>query len=402
MNIPVQDNLPAQDNLPLQDILVIDFSQFLAGPSATLRLADLGATVIKIERPQGGDACRQLSIANLNINAESVLFHTINRNKQSYVADLKNPQHKQKVIALIKKADVLVQNFRPRVMQKIGLDYDAVKTLNPQLIYASISGYGTDGAWADKPGQDLLIQAISGACYLNGNADQPPQPFGLAVADLITGAHLVQGILALLVRRGVQNRGGLVEASLLESMLDFQFEVLTTHLNDGGKLPHRSAINNAHAYLGAPYGIYATADGHIALAMGSVVTLGELLHCPPLTTYTNADDWFDKRDTIKHILQQHLRTQSTAHWLHILEPADYWCADVLDWHRLIQSEGFKTLQMIQDIHPTATKTEQTHTPPVRMTRCPIRIDGTRLFNATPAPTLGQHTQHIDATLNSEA
>ncbi len=377
---------------PLKDIIIVDFSQFLAGPSATLRLADLGATVIKIERPQGGDACRGLQLKNLKIDGDSLLFHTINRNKMSYTADLKNPEDTQKVIALIRQADVLVQNFRPRVMQKLGLDYDTVKIINPRLVYASVSGYGRDGEWADKPGQDLLVQALSGACYLNGNADQPPQPFGLAVADMITGAHLVQGILALLVRRGITNQGGLVEASLMESMLDFQFEVLTTHLNDGGQLPNRSTINNANAYLGAPYGIYATADGHIALAMGSVITLGELLDCPPLITYTNPDDWFDKRDEIKHILQQHLLTQSTAYWLARLEPADYWCADVLNWQRLIQSKGFTSLDMIQHISPT-----DTDTPPVKMTRCPIRIDGQRLFHTTPAPKLGQDTAHIDTS-----
>lgn len=384
--------------LPLKDLLVIDFSQFLAGPSATLRLADLGATVIKIERPTvngvgGGDAGRHLSIGNLSIGGESALFQTINRNKQSYVADLKDPTQKQQVIELIKKADVLVQNFRPSVMKKIGLDYDSVKDLNPKLVYASVSGYGTSGVWADKPGQDLLIQAISGVCHLNGNADQPPQPFGLSIADMVAGAHLVQGILALLVRRGITNRGGVVDISLMESMLDLQFEVLTTHLNDGNKLPQRSTINNANAYLGAPYGIYTTQDGHIALAMGSVVTLGELLDCEALTVYKNPDDWFDKRDTIKQILQDHLITQTTAHWLSLLEPADYWCADVLDWHRLLAHDGFKTLGMVQDI-----TTPDTGKTVMQTTRCPIRVDGHRLYHPTPAPKLGQDTHAINETL----
>ena len=129
------------------------------------------------------------------------------------------------------------------------------------------------------------------------------------------------------MRRGITGEGGLVEVSLLESVLDLQFEVLTTHLNDGGKLPRRSAVNNAHAYLGAPYGIYATADGFLALAMASLVRLGELLECPALLAYDDPETWFDQRDEIKAILAVHLRRQPTAAWLAILEPADYWCAE---------------------------------------------------------------------------
>lgn len=266
-----------QSDLPLAGLVVLDMSQFLAGPSCALRLADLGARVIKIERPQGGDLCRQLYISNLALDGDSTLFHSINRNKESYAADLKNSHDAANVVALIKQADVVIQNFRPGVIERLGLDYASVRAINPRIVYGSITGYGSHGPWRDKPGQDLLVQSLSGLAWLNGNADQPPTPFGLAVADLMTGAHLVQGILACLVRRGITGNGGHVEVSLLESVLDLQFEVLTTHLNDGGQLPQRSTINNAHAYLGAPYGIYATQDGYLALAMGSILTLADLL-----------------------------------------------------------------------------------------------------------------------------
>ena len=264
---------------PLEGLLVIDFSQFLSGPSASLRLADMGARVIKIERPGVGDLCRQLYISNLMLDGDSTLFHSINRNKESFAADLKNPADKARVIELLRRADVMIQNFRPGVIEKAGLGYEAVSALNPRIVYADITGYGTTGPWATKPGQDLLVQSLSGLPWLNGDADQPPVPFGLAVSDMMAGAHLVQGILACLLRRGITGAGGRVEVSLLESTLDLQFEVLTTYLNDGGKLPQRSAINNAHAYLGAPYGIYKTADGYIALAMQLIVRLGELLGC---------------------------------------------------------------------------------------------------------------------------
>jgi CoA:oxalate CoA-transferase len=210
---------------PLEGLVVLDFSQFLSGPSAALRLADLGARVIKIERPGTGDSCRQLSLHNLISDGDSVLFHTINRNKESYAANLKDPADLAKVMRLIEHADVMIENFRPGTMNKLGLSYEQVKQINSKIVYGSISGYGKEGPWKDKPGQDLLVQSLSGLTWLNGNADQPPVPFALAAADMFTGAHLVQGILACLVRRGRTGIGGLVEVSLLESILDFQFEV---------------------------------------------------------------------------------------------------------------------------------------------------------------------------------
>ena len=377
---------------PLEGLLVLDFAQFLAGPFAATRLADLGARVIKIERPGSGDICRQLYISNLSLDGDSTLFHSINRNKQSYAADLKNPADLAAVKQLIARADVLIQNFRPGVMDRIGLGAEALAALNPRLVSGVITGYGSQGPWRDKPGQDLLAQSLSGLVHLNGNAGDPPQPFGLAVADLTASAHLVQGILAALVRRGVTGKGGTVEVSLLESILDLQFEVTTTFLNDGGQTPRRSAINNGHAYLGAPYGIYATADGFLALAMGSILKLGELLELPALATYTDPQTWFTQRDEIKRLLADHLRTQPTRRWLDRLEPADYWCAEVLDWPHLWQSDAFKALDFVQDV----TRDDG---PTLRNTRCPITIDGEHFKSPRGAPRLGQHTAALQQEFN---
>src|SRR5690606_13348542 len=154
---------------PLEGLLVLEFCQFLAGPSAGLKLADLGARVIKIERPGSGDACRQLSIKNLFIGDDSLLFHTINRNKESYAANLMNPEDLERVKQLIAKADVMMHNFRHGVMEKIGLDYSKVKQINPKIIYGEVTGYGNLGPWANKPGQDLLVQSMSGLTYLSGS-----------------------------------------------------------------------------------------------------------------------------------------------------------------------------------------------------------------------------------------
>jgi CoA:oxalate CoA-transferase len=381
--------------LPLDGLLVLDLSQFLAGPSAALRLADLGARVIKIERPGVGDLCRQLYISNLELDGDSTLFHTINRNKQSFSADLKDPDDLEKVRRLVAKADVLIQSFRPGIIHRIGLDYDSVTAINPEIVYGTVTGYGEAGPWRDKPGQDLLAQSLSGLVWLNGDSDQPPVPVGLAVADILAGAHLVQGILACLVRRGITGEGGLVETSLLESVLDFQFEVLTTHLNDGGKLPERAEVNNAHAYLGAPYGIYETADGFIAIAMGSVPRLGELLDLPALLAYENPKTWFTARDEIKALLAQHIKKQNSQHWLDMLEPADVWCADVFTWPRLLEHEAFEVLDMIQEVHRDDKVS-------LRTTRCPIRIDGEVLKSPIGAPRIGADDNEISEELSAES
>ncbi|MFD0677644.1 MULTISPECIES: CaiB/BaiF CoA transferase family protein [unclassified Paenibacillus] len=372
---------------PLEGLVVLEFCQFLSGPSAGLRLADLGARVIKIERPGTGDLCRQLILNNLELNGESALFQTINRNKESFSADLKNTGDLEAVKKLIANADVLIENFRPGTMEKLGLDYESVQSLNPRIVYSSVTGYGRVGPWKGKPGQDLLVQSLSGLTWLNGNSDQPPMPFALAVADILTGAHLVQGILACLVRRGITGEGGLVEVSLLESILDFQFEVLTTFLNDGGEQPVRSSINNAHAYLGAPYGVYETADGYIALAMGSVVRLGELLECPEVVAFTDSKEWFTRRDEIKRLLAAHLKNKTTQDWLNVLEPADYWSADVYQWDQLLNHEGFKVLDMILEVSRPGETTLKT-------TRCPIRINGEKLKSPKGAPRIGEDNSTI--------
>ena len=315
------------------------------------------------------------------------MFHSINRNKQSFAADLKNPEHLAQVKRLIARADVLIQNFRPGVMERIGLGYDDVAKLNPKLVYGIVTGYGSTGPWSELPGQDLLAQSRSGLVWLTGEADHPPTPMGLAVCDLAASAHLVQGILACLVRRGVTGQGGKIEVSLLESTLDLQFELTSTFLNDGGKLPQRSTVNNGHAYLGAPYGIYATADGFLSLAMGSIIQLAELLELPALASYTNPETWFTARDEIKALIREHMKKQPTQHWLDRLVPADYWCAEVLDWQQLFQHAAFAALDWVMEV-------QREDGPTMKTTRCPITIDGVRFKSKLGAPRVGQHTEKI--------
>eukprot|EP01137_Pigoraptor_chileana_P002630 Opistho-2@41737 len=169
---------------PLEDYLIVDFSQFLSGPSASLRLADMGARVIKVERTGVGDICRTLYTSNLIMNGESSVFHAINRNKESFEVDLKNQDDAAIVMDLLKKADVMIHNFRPGVMERLGFDYQSVCAINPTIIYAEISGYGTTGNWSGKPGQDLLLQSVTGLTSLTGNASSGPVAMGLSPCTL--------------------------------------------------------------------------------------------------------------------------------------------------------------------------------------------------------------------------
>ena len=375
------------DNKPLKGITVLEFSQFLSGPVAGLRLSDLGAKVIKIERPGSGDLCRTLYLSDTDIGGDSTLFHAINRNKKSFAANLKDPKDLEKVKKLILKADIITQNFRPGVIERIGLDYQTVKKINPKIIYGSISGYGSTGPWKDFPGQDLLAQSRSGLVWLNGNGGDAPTPMGLAAADMMAGHYMVEGILAALVKSLKTGEGSLVETSLLEALLDFQFEVLTTYLNDGNRKPERSHYNNAHAYLSAPYGIYKTKDTYIAISMTPVPALGDLLKLNTITKYTDPKEWFSKRDEIKKLIGDWLLTETTSHWLSILQPKDIWCSEVLEWDKMIEHEGFKVLDMLQKIVRSDGLNLET-------LRCPIRINKEIFKSEVAAPLIGQHNEEI--------
>ncbi len=377
---------------PLEGILVLEFCQFMAGPSAGLKLADMGARVIKIERPVHGEGGRQIALKNIFYDGSGIVFHTANRNKESFAADLKNPEDLAIVKKLIGQADVMTHNFRPGVMEKIGLDYETAKALNPKLIYATVTGYGTTGPWVGKPGQDLLAQSISGLNHLTGDCNDTPTPMALAISDMYCGTHLTQGILAALVKRGKTGRGSWVEVSLLESTLDLQFEVLTTWLNSGKQKPQRAKQGAAHAFLKAPYGVYETKNGHLVLGISNIVELAGLLGNDKLGKFTTPEQCFNERDEIMDILRQQFITNTTEHWLGILEPAGVWCSQVMGFKELTSHEAFKTLRFMQDITMKDGSCFTT-------VRCPIRFNNERLFSAKGAPRVGEDNDKIKQEFN---
>lgn len=375
------------DDTPLAGIVVVDLSQFLSGPYATLRLADLGARVIKVERPGVGDLCRQLYLSDIEIGGDSTLFHAINRGKESIALNLKDGADIARLMKLVAKADVVIQNYRPGVAERLGIDYPALKRVNPRIVAASITGYGEAGPWVSRPGQDLLAQARSGLTWMNGDEGQGPVPYGLAIADILAGSAAAQGILAALVRCGLTGEGAHIQTSLLEVLVDYQFEVMTAYLNDGRRKPKRAAFRSANAYIPAPYGVYETTDGFIAIAMTPILKLAELLDLPALEAYADQKSWFTSRDEIKQIIGDHMATASNAHWLSILEPADIWCSEVLDWPSLLASEGFGVLDMLQ----TVTREDGVT---IKTTRSPISFDGVRSTTPRAAPWVGEHSERI--------
>lgn len=376
-------------NKPLDDILVLDFTQFLSGPCATLRLHDMGARVIKVEHHEKGDLSRNIYASHFNIADQSAFYQAINRGKESLAANLKNNDDVALIKEIAKRADIVVHNFRPEVMERLGLSFTDITEINPNIIYGEISGYGNEGPWAKKPGQDLLLQALSGLTGLSGADNNGPLPMGVAIADYLAGNQLVQGLLAALIN----GENTLVQVSMLEAILDFQFEPLTLYYQDKEPIV-RGKNNAAHSLVGAPYGLYKTTNGYIALAMGAIPKLGELLGCEPLLAYTDSSSWFAKRDEIKAILAEHLAPQTSEHWLNILEPADIWCANVFNWQQLLAHDGFKVLNMLQNVKRDDGVTYQT-------TRCPIRFNEQILLSPNAAPTLGQNTQLLTAEFSAK-
>ena len=352
---------------PLEGLLVVDFSQFLSGPSATLQLADFGATVIKVERLGAGDAGRKVVIADVVMDGESSGFLSISRNKYSMQADLKNADDKAMVIRLIEQADVMVQNFRPAAMKRLGLDFESVKHINPSIVYAEISGYGQSGCWVDKPGQDFIVQALSGACTMSGyTKDGMPIPMGLSVIDMLSGAHLVEGIMAALYHRQKNCCGAHVLVTMLGSSIDLQTNHITALRRDAKSI-------TSNSLFAPPHGIYSTKDGYIALGERVDMQQLEQIQFSP--------------SSISLIIAE----MTTKECVSLFEQNDIECVPVLNWETLFGSELGTSLGMLQDVTRGSGYTYTT-------TRCPIRFDGKQLRSTLGAPMVGEHTEKIKKKL----
>ena len=311
---------------PLSGLRVLDFTALLQGPLATQILGDLGADVVKLEK-HAGEWMRQWGIFAARTHGETDAFLAFNRNKRSVEIDLRDPQDRERILELVDLADVVVENFRPGVMDRAGLGYEALRARNPRLIYAASSGYGRTGPYAKRPGQDYLVQALTGAMWLSGRRDDPPLLFGAAVADQFTGLHLVIAILAALEQRRRTGEGQRVDVDLLACMLAIQQQELTVHLNHG-QLLDRPVENVGHPGITAPCGVYRTADGYLMLAMCPCPVLAQILGIDWLAQFDTNEKMLAARDDVHRHLSVHFATATTAHWLELLGKHDVWCAPV--------------------------------------------------------------------------
>ena len=368
----------------LAGVRVISLTHFLQGPSGVQFLADLGADVVKIEPPRGAWE-RRWSGAETFLNGESVFFLLAHRNQRSITVDLKSPQGKDVLWRLIKTADVLVENYRPGVLDRLGFGYDTVRRENPRIVYCACSGYGPDGPYRDRPGQDLLLQAESGLARLTGGADTPPTAVGTAVVDQHGAALLAIGVLAALRGRDRTGSGCRVDVSLLASALDLQIEPLTYFLN-GATLQPRSRSGLATTFHEAPYGLYQTHDGWMAVSLSSVARLAELTASPRLAAFRD-EERFSRREEISAALGEALAGRTTKEWLDILGGAGLWCAPVNGYIEVMADPQVRQNGTFLEVeHPQAGR--------VRLLAHPIRYNGEPPPLRRRPPLLGEDTDEV--------
>ena len=369
----------------LEGVRVLSFTQFLLGPSGVQFLGDLGADVVKIEPPGGRLWERHWSGANRFLNGVSVFFLLAHRNQRSLTLDLKKPAAQAVARRLIGGADVLVQNFRPGVMERFGLGWEAARALNRRLVYVSASGYGATSPFRERPGQDLLMQGLSGLASISGRAGHPPTPVGTAVVDQHAATLLALGVLAALLERARTGEGLHVDVSMLRAALDLQLEVATYFLNGAGL--EKSPTGLASTFHPAPYGTYATRDGWLVLSMVPLAPLADALELPELRRHAAVAWNFDEREAVAALIEPVLRARTTAEWLARLEPRGIWTAPVHTHAETFADPAVRAADATEEIeHPVAGR--------VTLLRFPVEFSTGRAGVRRLPPAAGEHTEEI--------
>ena len=369
----------------LQGTRILSFTQFLLGPAGVQYLADLGADVIKVEAPGGTLFERNWAGCDLFLNGVSAFYLCANRNQRNLTLNLKHPDGQAAAKRLIAGADVLVQNFRPGVMERLGLAYEQVASLNPRLIYVSASGYGEKSIYKDRPGLDLLLQAMSGLASISGRAGHPPTAVGAPVVDQHGAALLAMGVLAAMLDRTRTGRGQKVEVTMIRSALDLQLEVLAYYLN-GGQM-RKSPTSLASMFHPGPYGIYETRDGYLALSMSPLPDLQEALQLAELAPLATERFNYPAREEIARILEPVIRARTTREWVEYLVPRGIWAAPILDYEAVLEDPAVRESDVVEEVeHPTAGK--------VRLLRFPVEFSSGRASCRRIPPRSGEHTDEV--------
>ncbi|MEU9591011.1 CoA transferase [Streptomyces sp. NPDC048193] len=373
---------PPDDTQALRGVRIADFSRVLAGPYATMLLADLGAEVVKVERPGTGDDTRAWR-PPADATGTSTYFLSVNRNKRSVALDLTTDEGRERARTLIARSDVVVENFRPGTMEKLGLGHEELLAADPRLVYCSVTGFGT-GAGAALPGYDLLVQAVGGLMSVTGEPDGEPLKTGVALVDVITGLHAVVGILAALRHRERTGRGQLVEVSLLGSLLSAMANQSSGYVA-AGVVPGR--LGNAHPSI-APYETFRTADRPIALAVGNdrqFAALAALLGRPEIADdrrFRTNPDRVAHRSELRPHLEALLRTRTADHWAGVLPAAGVPAGPVNGLDEAFDYAERLGVEAVVDVAGT------------RQVAHPIRLGVTPAQYLLAPPELGEHTQEV--------
>jgi crotonobetainyl-CoA:carnitine CoA-transferase CaiB-like acyl-CoA transferase len=378
----------------LKGIRVVSFNHFLLGPVGMQILGDLGADVIAVEPVEGAFQRKWGGVNSKTIDGQTMLFLLGNRNKRSLGIDLKSPDGLEIAQRLTRTADVVCENFRPGVMDKLGLGYDQIAKHNPSVIFAAASGFGADGPYADKPGQDLIIQAMSGLAAITGTTESGPRPVGVSAVDHHGAALLAMGILAALFRRATTGKGCRVDVNLLSAAIDLQIESFTCFLN--GTRPDSVTPGRFAGgwYFSAPYGIFPTADGHLAISLTGLDALAEALAAPRIAEFKGSDE-YDRREEINGMVADILQRRSNAAWAEILTRHKIWHAPVNDYASVVQDPQVVHNRSFVTV-PGATGT------PITLVSHPVKYDGkSPQVRLAPQP-VGAQTGEILAKLGYSA
>jgi crotonobetainyl-CoA:carnitine CoA-transferase CaiB-like acyl-CoA transferase len=370
-------------NGALEGLRIADFSQLVQGPNATQMLADMGADVVKIE-PLHGDWQRNWSLKDAYIDGESVSFLTFNRGKRSIALNLKHPLGKEAALKIVQSSDVLLENFRPGVMDRLGLGYQFLSSVHPKLIYCASCGWGQDGPYVTRPGQDLLAQAMAGVLYLNGKAGDPPSPVGMGIADLTASFHIVSAILAAVYHRNRSGEGQRIDINLLNSILSLATQEITLYFNTHSE-PERSAAGIGHPCVGAPMGVYRTCDGYIVVAMMPIGKVAELVGIEGFGD-NDSRNLLENRDEVKRKLEPGFARKTTAELMEMFMEADIWAAPVNSFPALEGDPQVRHNQIVVSFEHPKAKQFRTIGPPIRFSRTPSSVKR--------PPLLGEHSRQI--------
>jgi crotonobetainyl-CoA:carnitine CoA-transferase CaiB-like acyl-CoA transferase len=376
--------------MALEGVRILDFTQMMMGPWATQFLGDMGAEVLKVERPGTGEWERGLRAMGELIDGQSPFFLAMNRNKKSLTLNLKDPQAREVVLRLAERSNAVVENFRPGVMDRLGMGFEELRRVNPSIVYVAGTGYGPDGPYVGRPGQDLLIQSMSGLAANGGRRVYTPTPSGSSIVDASTALLLAFSTMVGLFHQQRTGEGQRIDVSLYGTAIALQCQELAAFMNMSKRFD-RSAAGIGGAWLSAPFGIYRTADGHIALAMGSLAVLAELLEVPELAAYDAPDSAYDERDEAYRLVQGRLVERPTDEWLKLLATKDVWCApvqtfeDVVDDPQAAHSGWFTTVE-----HPNGGE--------LRVVGIPMRFGVTPGTIRSGPPAVGRHTDEVLAEI----